>query len=396
MVSFQVFQGTIDTESIPEREKIPGGNEMKTNFTEKKTVPVPRWGRIIFVLAYVLLMALSIALGAVFSPKEKEIPVILANGEVITPPWYIAVDGEAVALVESKRAAEETIERVIEKYQGNQTEILDIEVLENTKAEQMEIRCGDAPPDILTVDEAEEKLTSGNHGESYLTVLTTTEEIEQEAIAFDEELKPEPNLYVGNTEIETEGKEGLKEITRKVVKENGQAVEAEVIEEEVVEEPVQQVVLTGTKNYDGYGGEDAPHRDEGVSVGSGQTYDILKTPIDTVRISSGFGTRWGRMHRGTDFALAEGSPVYAADAGTVYFAGNGGGYGNLVKIDHGNGMQTYYAHCSQLLVSSGQQVSRGETIALTGSTGNSTGPHLHFEVIINGSCVDPVDFLALE
>ena len=92
------------------------------------------------------------------------------------------------------------------------------------------------------------------------------------------------------------------------------------------------------------------------------------------------------MHSGTDFALAQGSDIYAADGGTVYFAGNCGGYGNLVKIDHGNGMQTYYAHCSSILVSQGQKVRRGERIALVGSTGNSTGPHLHFEVIDGSWC----------
>ena len=66
-------------------------------------------------------------------------------------------------------------------------------------------------------------------------------------------------------------------------------------------------------------------------------------------VSSGFGTRWGRMHRGVDLALGEGNPIYAADSGTVYFSGDGGGYGNLIKIDHGNGMQTDYAHCLSLI-----------------------------------------------
>ena len=99
------------------------------------------------------------------------------------------------------------------------------------------------------------------------------------------------------------------------------------------------------------------------------------------------------MHQGTDFGLKQGSNIYAADDGKVYCAANSGGYGNLVKIDHGNGMQTYYAHCSKILVSEGQEVKAGEVIALVGSTGNSTGPHLHFEVIVNGIRVDPSDFL---
>ena len=122
-------------------------------------------------------------------------------------------------------------------------------------------------------------------------------------------------------------------------------------------------------------------------------YELLKTPVDQVYVSSNFGQRWGRLHRGVDLALAQGSAIYAADDGKVYFSGCCGSYGNLVKIDHGNGMQTYYAHCSELLVSEGTQVERGDKIALVGSTGNSTGPHLHFEVIINGNLANPADFL---
>ena len=133
--------------------------------------------------------------------------------------------------------------------------------------------------------------------------------------------------------------------------------------------------------------------DTGVSYDENAVYTNLKTPVNNVYISSGYGMRWGRLHRGTDFALPSGSDIFAADGGTVYCAGYSGSYGNLVKIDHGNGMQTYYAHCSQIMVESGQHVDRGELIARVGSTGNSTGPHLHFEVIVNGSCVNPTDML---
>ena len=110
-------------------------------------------------------------------------------------------------------------------------------------------------------------------------------------------------------------------------------------------------------------------------------------------VVSGFGMRWGRMHEGIDIAAGMGTPVHAAAAGTVIHAGWLGGYGNLVVLDHGDGLATAYAHASALLVVVGQSVSQGETVSLVGSTGHSTGPHLHFEVRVNGVAVDPLLYL---
>ena len=129
------------------------------------------------------------------------------------------------------------------------------------------------------------------------------------------------------------------------------------------------------------------------SSGTGQPSAAgLIWPCDGV-VTSGFGVRWGRMHEGIDIGCAYGAPNRAAAAGTVIYAGRLGGYGNLVVIDHGNGLSTAYAHASSILVSVGQRVSQGETVSLVGSTGHSTGPHLHFEVRINGVAVDPLLYL---
>ena len=110
-------------------------------------------------------------------------------------------------------------------------------------------------------------------------------------------------------------------------------------------------------------------------------------------VVSGFGMRWGRMHEGIDIAALLGTPIHAAASGTVIHTGWLGGYGNLVVVDHGDGLATAYAHASAILVAVGQQVSQGDTLSLVGSTGNSTGPHLHFEVRVNGSAVDPLLYL---
>ncbi len=365
---------------------------MKNIFRED-VVPVPVRGKLILTACFVILFAASVAVGMTAAPEEEEMPVLLADGEVITPPWYIVIDGEKVALVKSEEAARKVLSNVVEGYRESDNVVIDIEVKEDMGTEKMDIKNGDAHPDILTVKEAEEVLTEGRDGEGYLTVVTTEEETEREQIDYQQEYKPDPDMYIGEKKVETEGRCGTKEVTKKVIRENGKQVREEILEEDVIQEPVEEVVLTGTKNQYGYGGGVGEYGDDNVSYDSDATYDILRTPVDDVYVSSGFGQRWGRLHSGIDLALAQGNPIYAADGGTVYFSGYCGGYGNLVKIDHGNGMQTYYAHCSSLLVSPGQQVDRGEKIALVGSTGNSTGPHLHFEVIINGNCVDPSDFL---
>jgi murein DD-endopeptidase MepM/ murein hydrolase activator NlpD len=108
---------------------------------------------------------------------------------------------------------------------------------------------------------------------------------------------------------------------------------------------------------------------------------------------SGFGMRWGRMHEGIDITCATGTPVRAAGAGTVIWAGWRGGYGNLVVVDHGGGLSTAYAHNSAYASSVGQSVAAGQVISYAGSTGNSSGPHVHFEVRVNGSAVDPLRYL---
>ena len=105
------------------------------------------------------------------------------------------------------------------------------------------------------------------------------------------------------------------------------------------------------------------------------------------------GTRWGSMHRGIDIARPSSRSILAADNGVVVSAGWSGAYGNRIEIDHNNGYKTLYAHLSSINVSVGQTVSRGSKIGVMGSTGRSTGVHLHFEVTKNGSLVNPLSVL---
>ena len=148
------------------------------------------------------------------------------------------------------------------------------------------------------------------------------------------------------------------------------------LKEEVTYEPVAKIVERGTKIPPTY----------------------IK-PISGGRLSSGFGRRRApkagasTYHKGVDWATATGTPVYASSGGVVSKAGWGRGYGYVVYIDHPDGRQTRYGHLSRVLVSAGQSVSQGQRIALSGNTGVSTGPHLHFEILINGSQVNPLNYL---
>jgi murein DD-endopeptidase MepM/ murein hydrolase activator NlpD len=106
-------------------------------------------------------------------------------------------------------------------------------------------------------------------------------------------------------------------------------------------------------------------------------------------VTSEYGSRWGRLHAGIDIAAPTGTPIWAAKAGTVVVAGVQGGYGNAVVVDHGGGMTTLYGHQSRIAARTGQQVSQGQLIGYVGNTGNSTGPHLHFETRYGGSARNP-------
>lgn len=164
--------------------------------------------------------------------------------------------------------------------------------------------------------------------------------------------------------------------------------------------PLEPVVLSTR------GGSDVPDADTGransllVKLEDVEMYRLAaeSLPLDhpvraSHRQTSGFGPRWGRMHSGMDFAAARGTPILATADGTVTFAGWSGAYGNLVKIRHPLGFETRYAHQNSLNVEVGQKVSRGDVIGAMGTTGRSTGVHLHYEIRRNGQALNPVTFI---
>ena len=172
------------------------------------------------------------------------------------------------------------------------------------------------------------------------------------------------------------GENGLKEITSDFVYIDGELSEEIIVESKTLKKAVDEKILVGTKAVGGGGG--------GVSTGN------YMRPVSGGYVSSKYGYRGREFHTGVDIACPKGTPIMAADGGTVTSVVYGStGYGYHIIINHSNGEQTLYAHCSALYVSVGQKVDKGDVIAAVGQTGRAYGYHLHFEVRRNGKHVYP-------
>lgn len=193
-------------------------------------------------------------------------------------------------------------------------------------------------------------------------------------------------------EVTKEGETGKTTVYMRLTYVDGNLTDSVVTDTKITKEPVAEEITKGSKQ-----GE-TEYKSDSESNGSGESTGVFMWPVPhTHNITSYMEWRWGRMHNGIDIAGGDdyGQPIVAADGGVVTFAGNdGGGYGNYVMIDHGNGYMTVYGHASEICCSTGQYVNQGDTIALIGSTGNSTGPHLHFEVRLNGEYQNPLNYVS--
>lgn len=193
------------------------------------------------------------------------------------------------------------------------------------------------------------------------------------SIPYSVEVSYDDSLWPWQEKVIQAGKNGSKEVTQEIMRENGKEISRVTLSEKILSYPVTRKISRGSKQVPAMGSDDMVWPTQGT-------------------ISSHFGWRWGTMHEGVDIAANTGTEVLAADSGMVSFAGWNGGYGYLVKIDHGGGKETRYAHLSKIAVELGQTVTKGQVIGYVGSTGRSTGPHLHFEVRINGTAKNPLGF----
>lgn len=335
--------------------------------------------------------------------------------------YEIVLDGKRLGVIESKTEFNHLLQELKEPYTNENTTSVEF-------VEEIQVNPVAFSSQVLTIDQMRDILTENTTGETTYTVVSgdtfnaiayrndmsmsdlkalnpdvnvnklsigqvlnvkeliprlsirTTERVSyHQDIACPVQTQDDASIYVGSSKIIKQGEVGDAYVTANVTRVNGLEKERQVISSVTLREPTTTIKAVGTKP-----------RPKTASHG---TY---KWPCRG-KITSYFGYRniFGSRsyHSGIDIAGSYGAPIAAADGGKVTFSGYKGNYGYLVIITHDNGTQTYYGHCSSLLVSAGQRVYQGQTIARVGSTGRSTGNHCHFEVRIRGSAVNPLNYL---
>ncbi|MEW6080673.1 MAG: M23 family metallopeptidase [Bacillota bacterium] len=210
--------------------------------------------------------------------------------------------------------------------------------------------------------------------EPFITVTSTETMIYDQSIPFPTRAETDDSLWPWQRVVRVPGEPGKKQVTVRIARVNGVETGRETLSTETVLEPKTQVVVQGTKAV--------------PSMGTG----VLAWPLDAGQVTSWYGYRRGGMHSGIDIAAPAGTSIRAADKGTVIFSGSLGAYGLTIKIAHGDGMVTQYSHNSANLVNVGTVVEKGQAIARIGTTGRSTGPHVHFEIQLKGATVNPMSY----
>lgn len=305
--------------------------------------------------------------------KEKEILSVTFDEDVKVIDCSVSLD----QLIDPEDALTYILNGTdkIETYQVAKGDTLwDIAYENNMTVTELKEANPQLKNDLLSIGQ-ELKLVKS---EPLIHVVTAVQYTTEERIPFTTKYISSSDLWRGQTRVKESGKSGKEKVTYKVVEKNGVEVEREIIDKVVLEEPKTKVVYQGTKLMV-------------ASRGGGGTGQ-LAWPLRG-RITSSYGWRSLGFHTGLDIDGVTGDPVFAAEGGTVISAGWKGNYGYCIDIDHGDGVLTRYAHLSKMDVKMAQEVKRGDYIGRVGSTGRSTGSHLHFEVRINGQHTNPIKYL---
>lgn len=305
----------------------------------------------------------AICLKSSLTSNEALSDKILLCSPEYTEAYSLLSDGEIIFTSKTKEEAQSVLNEYISLFSMNGSASVESAI--------------DFKKSIVPVSSVSSKEESFNllSEKKQIPVVSVVSSVAEESIPFSVETTEDNSLYIGEKITVTEGQNGTKKIYSESTYVNGALEENKISSENIVAQPVTKVVKIGTKEK-----------------------DILRSgvhrPVSGGVISSRYGARWGRTHQGLDIAVPTGTNITAAEGGTVSFTSeNAGGYGKLVKIKHSSGVETAYAHLDKILVNKGQIVSVGEVIALSGNTGNSTGPHLHFEIITNGVRIDPEPYI---
>lgn len=291
--------------------------------------------------------------------------------------FAITVDNNVFGYVLSAQEKDTIIKSVCESYIRelgvNIEDISYMKINGNIKTTPTELKlCQLSESSEISKEIYEASIVNKNLLDLELSLRTFEEEVIESPVRVEED----SSIYMGE-EVVMQGEDGKKEVYKEVIYEGLTKTEETVLNENILVEPVATVVYKGSKN---------PYYD-GVT--------FLTRPVEGGYISSYYGEeRVNSYHKGLDIAENQGEDIIASFGGEVIFAGyNDGGYGNLVIVQHSDDMKTYYAHLSEIYVSPNQEVKKGEIIGAVGSTGYSTGPHLHFELRIDDAPVNPLNYI---
>lgn len=300
--------------------------------------------------------------------------IILAIVKFVYRPMYsVTFNGEFVGYVQDKNKLENKLKEYMKTGEGKNVAYVDIPTLPEYKV------CLLKKDKVASDDEIYEMVKAT--GITYYKYYTVTVGDEEKIYVADKETAEEVISKLKEKNSSNKSKLSYAEKCETEIKE---FTEVEKAVKDLYVEPVRKTYVATTGSVGAYGGTNSA---SGVNIG------IYLSKPTTGTITSRFGVRATGMHTGMDIANYQGTNIYAAAAGTVKFTGWYGGYGNLVILTHGNGVDTYYGHCNTILVTAGQQVSQGQLIAKMGNTGNSSGPHLHLEVRVNGVAQNPQTYV---
>lgn len=289
------------------------------------------------------------------------------------PIYAVTLNGELIGYSENKSELQKRINEYIENGDGENVAFVDINDLPQYKLCLLK-------RNIVTNDDEIFKAVAEKGVSYYKYYAITVDNTEKLNVATFAEAEEAINKL---KEKNSNNKDKLGVIEKYATEQtecaNVEKVVSDLYEKKVVKRATSTVVAATGINTSG----------KVVNLGIS-----LIRPVSGV-VTSRFGARWGRGHKGIDIGAPKGTTIYAAASGTVTVSqyGYSGGYGNYVMISHGNGVQTLYGHCTSLLVSAGTYVTQGQPIATVGSTGNSTGNHLHLEIRVNGVAQNPQNYL---
>ena len=324
---------------------------------------------------------INVMLTSVMTQSEAE--DMLINGGTLTID-HIVMEDETESTIEDTYGVSKDVITIQEDESDSDVESDDdtADTAAGTEADSTEADSTAADGADGTDSEESTGASSGDRIEikekvEPIVVSMTESGTMSEVIKYKTVKKKTKTMYKGDTEVIQKGVNGRQTITGTLVYENGKEVSRDIESKEVLKESVDKIMLVGTND-----------RPKWLPTG---TYIV---PVKNEVITSYFGSRWGRIHGGLDFGMPIGTPIYASDGGTVTRASYYAGYGLCIEVEHDGGTFTRYGHCSSVCVSVGDKVAQGEKIGEVGNTGNSTGPHLHFEIHPGGgSYVDPYPYL---